>query len=276
MRKKILFVVLLFLIGVSLVKAQTIRYAVSMPYIGLAAYSKQQHDVFSFTSNQAALAQQKNIAVGIYGERRFMLSDNSVYTLAAAVPSSLGNFGFKMNYSGFKNFNENTFGLAYGRSLGSKVDIGIQFNYYGYRIPTYGAASSINAELGAIIHLSSRIHAGLHVYNPVGGKLGKSGDEKLASSYKFGLGYDASDHFFVSVETIKEENKPLNVTGGVQYQFEKQFFARAGFVSETSSGFAGVGISWKNLRLDVAASYHPQLGFSPGLSLIANFNGKKQ
>ena len=255
--------------------SQSLRYTVSMPYIGLAAYSQKQNDVFSFTNNQAALAQQKNTAAGIYGERRFLLADNSSYALAAAFPTSLGNFGVKVNHAGFTNFNENAVGLAYARNLGKKLDIGIQFNYYGYRIPSYGNASSVNIELGAIVHLSEKINAGIHVYNPVGGKLGKSSDERLASVYKFGLGYDASENFFVSVETIKEENKPLNVIGGVQYQFEKQFFVRAGFVSETGSGFGGIGVSWKNIRLDISGNYHPQLGFSPGLSLIANFKGKK-
>jgi hypothetical protein len=114
--------------------SQTLRYSVSMPYIGLAAYSQQQNDVFSFTGNQAALAQQKNAAIGVYGEQRFLMADNNSYALAAAFPSKMGNFGVKLNYAGFSNFNENAVGLAYGRSLGKTVDIGIQFNYYGYRI----------------------------------------------------------------------------------------------------------------------------------------------
>ncbi len=247
-----------------------------MPYLGLTAYSQKQNDVFSFTDNQAALAQQKNAAIGVYGEQRFLLSENSTYAMAAAIPTGMGNFGLKVNYAGFSDFNENAVGLAYARKLGKKVDIGVQFNYYGYRITSYGNASSVNFELGAILHLTDKINAGVHVYNPVGGKLGKSGDEKLASVYKFGLGYDASENFFVGIETIKEEDKSLNVTGGVQYQFEKRFFARIGFISETGSGFGGVGVSWKNIRLDIAANYHPQLGFSPGLLLIANFKGKKQ
>ena len=255
--------------------AQSLRYSVSMPYLSLGAYSKKQADVFSFTNNQGALASIKHAAIGIYGERRFMLSENSVYALAAAIPTSLGNIGVQVNYAGFKNFNESKIGLAYGRSLGNKVDIGIQFNYYGYRIPTYGNASNVNFEAGAIFHFTDRLNAGIHVYNPIGGKLGKSGDEKLAAAYKLGVGYDASDNFYVSAEVIKEEDKPVNVTGGIQYQFKKQFFVRGGFISETTSGFAGVGVSWKNLRLDIAANYHPQLGFSPGLLLIANFNGKK-
>ncbi|MEP6711789.1 MAG: hypothetical protein ABJA37_05195 [Ferruginibacter sp.] len=242
-----------------------------MPYISLGAYTTKQTDPFSFTNNQAALSQIKTSGAGVYGERRFLLTDNSVYGLALALPTKMGNFGIQANYAGFKNFTENKIGLAYARSLGSRLDLGVQFNYYGYRIPAYSNASSINFEIGAILHLSEKLNAGIHVYNPVGGKLGKLSDEKLASVYTFGVGYDASENFYVSTELVKEEDKPVNVVGGIQYRFLKQFFARAGFMSETGSGFAGAGIGWKNLRLDVSASYHPQLGFSPGLLLIVNF-----
>lgn len=245
-----------------------------MPYISLGAYSTQQADVFSFGNNQAALASAKAPSVGIFGERRFLLAENSLYSLAATIPTSLGNFGLLINYAGFKNFNENKIGLAYGRSLGSKIDIGVQFNYYGYRIPAYGNASTINFEAGAIVHISEKLNAGLHIYNPIAAKLGKETDEKLAAAYKMGIGYDASENFYVSAEIIKEEDKQVNVTGGIQYRFKKQFFLRAGFVSETSGGFGGAGLLWKNLRLDVSANYHPQLGFSPGLLLILKFKEK--
>ncbi|MEO6538665.1 MAG: hypothetical protein ABIT07_11920 [Ferruginibacter sp.] len=256
--------------------SQSLRYSLSLPYLSLGAYTTKQPDPFAFTNNQAALAQVKSIAAGVYGERRFLLADNTVYGLALVFPTGLGNFGVQANYAGFKNFTENKIGLAYARSLGNKLDLGVQFNYYGYRIPAYNSASSVNFEIGAILHLTEKLNAGIHVYNPVGGKLGKSGDEKLASAYKFGLGYDASDNFYVSTELIKEEDKPLNVVGGIQYRFLKQFFARAGFLSETGSGFAGAGVGWNNLRLDISASYHPQLGFSPGLLLIVNSKAKNK
>ena len=205
-----------------------------------------------------------------------MLSETSVYTVGASLPSRLGNFGLMINYAGFKNFNENKIGLAYARKLGKVLDIGVQFNYYSYRIPSYGNASTINFEIGAIMHLTEKLNAGIHVYNPVGGKLGKNSGEKLASAYKMGIGYDASDKFFISSEIIKEEDKPVNVIAGLQYRFAKQFFARAGFISETTSAYAGAGVAWKNLRLDISSSYHPQLGFSPGILLIMNFKAKTE
>ena len=205
-----------------------------------------------------------------------MLAENSAYAIAAALPTSKGNFGLQINYAGFADFNEKKLGIAYARNLGKKVDIGIQFNHYGYSVSGYGNASAITFEAGILIHFSEELTGGVHVYNPVGGKLGKAEDEKLASVYKFGVGYDASDNFFVGIEIMKEEDKPVHVTGGVQYEFMKQFFARAGFVSDTGSGFAGAGISWKNIRLDLTAGYHPQLGISPGILIMTNFKDKQK
>ena len=270
--------VLLLLFGFFLnsASAQSLRYTLAQPYISLSAYSMQQNDPLSFTGNQAALAQLKNAGIGLFSERRFLLGETSAYTLAASLPTRLGNFGIQLNYAGFKNFSENKIGLAYARKLGKVVDIGVQFNYYGYRIPSYGNASTINFEMGALLHLTDKLNAGIHVYNPVGGKLGRDSEEKIASAYKFGLGYDASEKFFISAEIIKEEDKAVNVIAGLQYQFAKQFFAKAGFISESGTPYAGAGVGWKNLRLDISSSYHPQLGFSPGILLIMNFKSKAQ
>ncbi|MEO6734167.1 MAG: hypothetical protein ABIN01_23300 [Ferruginibacter sp.] len=247
--------------------AQTFREPLSASYTGLGSYSTKQNDVFSFRNNQAALAQAKNTAAGVYGERKFLLTATSLYAAAIQVPASMGNFGINLVYAGFKNYNEYQLGLTYARSLGSLVDIGIQFNYHGYRVPAYNSSNAVNFEIGAIIHLTEQLHTGVHVYNPMGGKFAKTG-EQLAAVYKAGIGYDASDKFFVSAEVVKVKEQPVHVNAGVQYQFVKQFFARAGISTASSAAYGGVGIGWKNLRLDITGSYHPQLGWSPGLLLI--------
>ena len=270
----------LFIIKLNHLSAQSLRYSLAQPYTSLSAYSLQQNDPLSFTGNQAALARAKQAGIGVFVERRFMLKETSVYTLATSVPTRLGNFGIQINYAGFKNFRENKIGLAYARKLGKLVDVGVQFNYYGYNIPAYGKASAIDFEIGTMLHLTNKLNAGIHVCNPVGGKLGNTSatlsadKEKLAAAYKIGLGYDASERFFISSEIIKEEDKAVNVIAGLQYRFAKQFFAKAGFISESGTAYAGAGIGWKNLRLDISSSYHPQLGFSPGILLMMDLKAK--
>ena len=260
--------ILLFIINDCL--SQSLRQPITTIYTSLAAYSSLQQDVFSSLNNQAALANVKNISAGVYGERRFLLTATSLYSAAVAVATTNGNFGVNIKYSGFKNFNESQIGLAYARSMGKKVDVGIQFNYYSYNVPSYNNSGTVNVEIGTIIHLTDKLNLGLHLYNPIGGKFSKT-DEKLTTAFTVGAGYDVNDNFFIGTEIVKEENFPVNINTGIQYHFMKQFFARVGIASATSSGYAGFGVGWNNLRLDVTGSYHPQLGLSPGLLLIMNF-----
>ena len=250
------------------------RRPVAALYTGLGAYSIDHTDVFSFTNNQASLAQMKNAAVGVYGERRFLLDELALYQLTVAVPTKSGNFGIKAGYFGFSDYNESQMGLGYGRKLGTKVDIGVQFNYNAIRISSYGNSSAINFEIGTVLHLTDKLHAGVHAYNPVGGKFGKNQEEKLASVYTAGVGYEASDKFFVSAEIEKEEDQPVNVNAGMQYKFLPQFLARVGIATNTSNLYAGVGFALRSFRLDVVAGYHPQLGVTPGLLLIYDFSKK--
>ena len=257
------------------IQSQSLRKPIAASYIGLGAYSINHTDVFSFSSNQAALARIQEPSFGVYGESRFLLAETNMYSAVFAIPTEHGNFGFQADYFGFKNFNESQLGIAYARTLGDKLDLGIKFNYYSLTIPGYQRSSAVNFEIGAIAHLTEKVHAGVHFYNPVGGYLSKTNSEKLTSMYTFGIGYEASENFLVSAEVVKTEDFPVNVIAGVQYNFEKQFFARVGILTESGSPYAGAGIIWDNLRVDVSASYHPQLGISPGLMLIVNFKSRK-
>jgi len=89
-----------------LLQVQTLIKSIAAPYIGLGSYSIVQNDAFSFTSNQASLAQLKNSAVAMYGERRFLLHELTNDTSVIAVPTSSGNFGLKTSYDGFIDYNE--------------------------------------------------------------------------------------------------------------------------------------------------------------------------
>lgn len=255
--------------------AQSLRKPIAGSYIGIGAYSIHKIDVFSATDNQASLARIKEPCFGVYGEQRFSLAAMNMFSTIIALPTKDGNFALQADYFGYKNYNESQFGVAYARSLGNKLDLGIKFNYYSFRIPGYENPSTVNFEIGAIVQLSEKLNAGVHVYNPVGGNLSKTDNEKLTAVYSVGLGYEPSDNFLISVELIKQEALPANVKAAVQYDFATKFFARFGVVTENETPFAGAGVSWNNFRIDVSVSYHPQLGLTPGLMMIMNLKGNK-
>jgi hypothetical protein len=255
-------------------KSQTLQTPVSAAYIKAGTYGSIHNDAFSFVGNQAALASNKNFSVGVYGERRFMLADLTSYQLAFALPMLSGNFGLQANYFGSSSYNESRLGLAYARSLG-KIDVGAQFNYHQIKIAGYGNASAINFEAGAILHVNDQFQTGVHIYNPTRVSIGKNGEEKLPVIYSFGMGYDASDKFFIGTEIEKVEDQPINVNAGLQYSFDEKLFARAGVSSATSSFYLGAGFLLNGFRIDVTASLHPSLGITPGMLLVYNSPDKK-
>jgi hypothetical protein len=186
-----------------------------------------------------------------------------------------GGVGILASYFGHEDYNETKLGVGYGKSLG-KVDIGIQFNYYSWRIAGYGKEALFNFEIGAILHISDQVYAGLHVFNPTGSQFGRDRMEKLASAISAGLGYEASDKVLISAEIIKEEDKPVIINTGVQYVFAEKFFARLGIYTEATHLYFGTGFKWNSIRIDITGSYHPQLGFTPGILLVFQSNYKKE
>lgn len=266
-----IFVLLFFLSFVQFSNAQQFKNNVGAPYIGLSGYSKKFNDAFGTNSNQAALGTLKSSAIGIVGERRFGLNDLNNYAANIAFTTKSGNFGLQANRFGSNAFNETQLGLGYGRSLGEKVSIGGKINYYNQQIAGYGNGSTINVEAGLLLHLTNKLSAGVSAFNPVGGTFGIDKTEKLASIYKFGLGYDVSDKVYIASELVKQENTPLNYIGAIHYQFEKKFFAKVGVSTAASNFFASAGVSLNNqFRIDLFASHHQQLGFSPGVLLLFN------
>jgi len=265
------FYLLIAFFTTSVVQAQVIRQPLSIRYAGLGAYSKNFVDVFSATTNQAALAQLQSGAFGVYGERRFLLEELNQFSAIVAMPTPGGTFAVQGDYFGFSTYNENQLGLAYGRKIAQQVDVGVKFNYHTVRIAGYGNASAINFEAGTIIHLTDKLHAGLHVYNPLSSKLGKNSNEKLASVYQIGTGYEASDKVFLSAEIVKQEDQPVSVNAGMQYNINEKVFLRGGISTLSNNSYVGVGLQLGFARVDLNTAYHPQLGFTPGILLLFNF-----
>ena len=277
LNKKLLLLKIALLISCSLLfslaDAQMARPPVSSAYTRLGAYIISHTDVFSFRTNQAVLSNIQSLTAGVYGERRFLLQDLSLYGFAIALPTPTGTFGANGTYYGNTAYNEAKDGLAYVLKLGDKVSVGAQFNYYTFHIAGYGSATAINAEAGFLIHITEQLHAGVHVYNPTNSKLSKAANEKIPAVYTAGFGFDASDkfHFFSELQKVANEN--IGVNAGLQYKVSNQLLARGGIASATSTYYIGLGVQLKNLRLDATASLHPQLGLTPGLVLI--FESKK-
>lgn len=250
--------------------AQVVNESPSSGYYSLNNYTGKEKSVLSSTFNPAALANLKYSAAGIYGEHRFMLKELSFYRFALALNTKPGNFGLNGYYSGSVEYHSMSVGGAYGRKLGEKADIGIQFDYSSYQLKGYGNASFINVQMGGLIHLSEQLHAGLHVKNLAGFRSNQK-SEKLRAVYTVGLGYDASENFFVAVAFQKEEDQKNDIHAMVRYDIQNNIGFKAGISTQVPVAYGGITFGLKNFTIDVLSSYHPQLGITPGLALQYKF-----
>jgi hypothetical protein len=252
--------------------AQMSRSPLAMQYAGLGTYSNKFMDIFSCTNNQAALSRLTSVQAGFFSERRSR--EIALHKAVAGMPLRMGGLALAAAYSGYKLYNETQAAIAYGRALGEKFDLGVQFNYNIIRIPGYGNASAIGFEIGSMFHLAEKLTTGLHVSNPVGGKYGKNRNEKLPMVITMGWGYEVSDKLFITTELGKTRGQVFNMNFGLQYNFAEQLFIRTGLATGYDHSFAGIGLKWNNFRTDVAISWHPQLGFSPSFIMIICLKNK--
>ena len=243
-------------------------------YQPLTAYSDFQVDMNSFTANQAVLAKKIRPGISVTGERRFMLDENSVYTATGVLSTSLGGFGFQLSHAGGSLYRQDAFGLAYAHELG-RLALGLQFNYSIQGFKGYESVNSWNVEFAMLWQIEKHLHTGIQIHNPAG--LLKRGEksEGTSSFFQWGIGYDLSEQFYVGAALIKSPYRSVHLLTNFQYQFGKKFIAKAGLQSETGSLFAGAGLLWGNLRLDLTVNQHPQLGISPGLNLMYWFKSLK-
>lgn len=255
--------------------AQSLRYPQAAPYIGQGAYSYHFVDVFSGMANQAALARLPAAGGGVYAEKKFLQEKLNSYSAIVALPAKGGGWGITAHYLGSGEYTESQVGVGYGKKLG-RVDLGVQFNYAMMRAAGYGSDGTVIVEIGTLWHITEKVHAGIHVYNPSGGKYGKQEQEKMAWVYKIGGGYEASENLLVSADIIKQEDKAVNVQAGIHYALHNKFFIRAGIATATTTPWLGAGWAWKNIRADITGSYHPQLGITPGLMLLFNTHKETQ
>lgn len=230
-------------------------------------YSRLQAEAFSFTSNQAALASFKKPAFGIYGERKFMLEELSLFAASVALPTNSGNFGLAARRFGSAAYNESEAGLAYGLRLGEKAAVGAQFNYHSFKASGYGNTGFLSIEASSLFFLSDQLQGGFHIYRPAGNLKGKDGDITPASVYEAGLGYDVSDKLFLTAIGSKTEGLGMQLHAAVQYAFTNSLLCKAGITSGNASFYFGAGVMLPYFRLDAITSFHQHLGVSPGILL---------
>ena len=230
-------------------------------------------DFWSAMNNQAGIALTTKPSVGIFYENRFLINELSTKSIAGIVPTKYGVFAATYNNFGYNKYNEQKIGLAYARSFGKYLRIGLQLDYLVIvQGNNYGNKNNITFEIGLQSDVSEKVTLGAWVYNPIMVKIANFDNEKTPAILRFGFTWHISDNFLTTLEAEKNTSiKPIVIRGGVEYSIQSKYFFRTGFSTNNEIFSFGMGLYIKHLTFDISAIMHETLGFSPQTSLIFRF-----
>jgi hypothetical protein len=238
------------------------QFSSGIPSIHARSSMEAKGDAILILSQPASINRLKSFSAVVYTEKRFLLKELNHSMAAIGLPVSFGGLGLIIQNSGSQELNQNSVGLIYGKNLG-KLDLGIRFTYSRLNISGYGTEVTMQYELGSSWQVTDKIQSTVLLSNPFS-----------TAVYRFGLGCKASEKVFASFQVIKEDEKAIDLNISVYYLLVKKIFIQCGIQTQTSSPYWSAGYQLKKLRLESYCSYHPQLGFSPALSLI--FSSKEK
>lgn len=226
------------------------------------------YDIWSSMHNQAGLANINTLTLALGYSNKFLLSTTSTQALSAVLPTKTGNFALSFQRFGYSLYSENNVGLAYARSLGKYIDVGIQFDYLYYLQPeNYGKKGFFLIETGFIAKPIKNLFVGIHVYNPIRTKLANYNNERVPTRMRFGLAYYFSDQVMLSIETEKSIEEKARFKAGIEYQAVKKLYIRTGFNTHPIQFSFGTGYTLKRITADVAIITHQSLPLSTSISI---------
>jgi hypothetical protein len=257
------------LLGFSEAFAQKDNHPIGARSAALGNASVTLDDFWSVHNNQAAMAFYNHMSAGVYAENRFLMKELTQGAFGFILPvKNAGVFGINYNYFGYNLYNESKVGLAYALAFGKNISGGVQLDYlYTHIAEDYGNHSLVTFEVSMYAKIIKNLVLGVHVYNPISIKLSKVSNERVPTIFRLGLSYSFSDKALIAIETEKDINQKAQFRAGIEYHLVKPVYLRLGIGTNPFSNSFGIGLEFGKFRVDISASRHQILGFSPQLSM---------
>jgi len=268
MLKKTTTLLITILFITNYIVSQSVNNKISARENGMSGASVCFSDVWSQYSNQAGLSNVKNMSIGLSYQNAFFVKELSTNSVAFALPTKSGTFGLNYYYFGYSKYNENKIALAYGKSLGKKISVGIQLDYFITHIEgEFGTIGIPAGEIGILSNPIENLYIGVHVFNIWNAHINSNDETYLPVIFKLGASYKLYDKALLSVEFEKDIDYPVVVKTGIEFEVIDNLFFRAGVSAKPVLFSFGLGYAFKSFKLDIAFTKHEVLDYSPSISL---------
>ncbi len=228
-------------------------------------------DIWCLQSNQAGIASIHKPIVAFACESNFFNSGIGTQSAVFAIPYHQNVFGLSLQNYGFSEYSEQKAGMAYARSFGGTVSASLDFNIHQIRIAQYGSAQTWSVEAGMQYRADDNLIIGTHISNPSRSAYDAGVNAVIPVIIELGASLKFTDNVLLNAAIVKELNSSGDFRSGIEYTPVNQFSFRGGIATNPFRQFAGFGCCYHSFKIDTALSLHPDLGYSPQLSVAYEF-----
>jgi hypothetical protein len=242
-----------------------ITHAVStVKYLYAGQLSAASADIFNCAYNPAMLPAIKEMSIGLTTEQLFLIKDWKAASMVFAAPVQHAGYGFTIDYSGNHSYTQTTAAASYGRTLGRRISMGMQFHYSREVFRNYGNESGVGAECAAVLHLTDQLDMGFQCTD-AGSAANGHFFYRLPLTWQTELSYEVSDKCAMNLGISKTIALPPEIIVSIYYSYYKTAFFQAAIATRSSQSFFSTGITFNATRVATSFAFHPRLGITPGL-----------
>ncbi|POY36011.1 hypothetical protein C3K47_12470 [Solitalea longa] len=229
------------------------------------------NDSWNIAGNPAAFTSVHSFTASMGYLNQFSSPEFSTKAGILGFPVKSNFFGVSFNSFGQNPYTEMTTGLSYGRSFGSNFSIGLKFNYHTVAIANYGNSSTYSIEVGLMAKIMTNLTIATHIINPTRSDFGEELQNPLLTIFRLGARYDLSEKTFIVSEVEKPISMNTRFKTGLEFGVFKQLVLRGGISGHPFQQYFGAGYTTSKLQINIAASIHPSVGYSPQMSISYEF-----
>ena len=238
-----------------------------------------EQSLWALSNNPAGLAELHGWQFGLYYENQWMLKETA-FKSGGIVKAfdGIGCFGLSVNQFGWSEHSENLCGLAYARSFGPHLAMGLRADCWWLHLGEgYTDRMAPGFTLGVQSQVSERLLLGATLINPISSRLKTLNGDSLPIVMRIGCAYQFTNDFVGQCEMEKNSQVTgISLGGGFEYTLFERFQIRAGAQYHPNIICFGVGYVIKSFQFDIAAQMHQVLGASMQIGLKYEVKSEKR
>ncbi len=270
--KQLLSLIGLLLCFVSIGYGQFVLQNSNAKQSGMGNTKVLTDDAFASLYNPAAFSSQQKLAVGLSYTPSQMVSGLKDIQVGTQFSFKNNTVGIGIISNGSALLREQLIGLNYAKNF-VNWNLGARLNLLSiYQSDqAYGNSCKITASIGASVKVKSNLRLGAYINHLNPTSFDKAKQEKVATTFITGFQYLVSKQVTTTLEAEKNLVAPINIKAGLAYNFQKQFFIRAGFQTSPVRPTIGFGCLYQNWQLDYGFQNQNTIGAIHSIGLSFHF-----